>query len=234
MSSYITVYRLVRYELQAKLKVARPKSKGQLPGEVEEFKATFSEKLKSLLQQESDRIKRYTKVSYWCSDESRFGLHTIRRRKLTLKGVKPVGEHQFNFKYFWIYGAIDPKNGRSFFYEFSHLDSVCFSQYLSFFSQVFPDEMIILQVDNAPAHTAWEIEVPENIILFFQPPYCPEVNPIERLWEYLKEFLAWELFESLEPLRKKIDMLLNSLSERTVGYLTGWSWILQSLCLSGL
>ncbi len=70
-SSYITVYRLVRYELQAKLKVARPKSKRQLPGEGEEFKATLAEKLKALLEEESEQIKQYKKVSYWCGDELR-------------------------------------------------------------------------------------------------------------------------------------------------------------------
>ncbi|AOY81762.1 transposase [Moorena producens JHB] len=48
------------------------------------------------------------------------------------------------------------------------------------------------------------VEVPDNIILFFQPPYCPEVNQAERLWEYLKQELAWELFESLDSLRAKI------------------------------
>ncbi|MDJ0715585.1 MAG: transposase [Prochloraceae cyanobacterium] len=31
--------------------------------------------------------------------------------------------------------------------------------------------------------------IPSNIILLFQPPYCPELNPIERLWEYIKYYL---------------------------------------------
>ncbi|NEQ84463.1 MAG: IS630 family transposase, partial [Moorea sp. SIO2I5] len=85
-----------------------------------------------------------------------------------------------------------------------------------------------------PSHTSQEVEVPDNIILFFQPPYCPEVNAIERFWEYLKQDLACVLFESLDSLRAKKDKNLNSLSNAIVGSLTGWSWILQSLCMSGL
>ena len=173
-------------------------------------------------------------MSFWCGDESRLGLHTISRRKITLKGVKPIGKHQYNFQYVWMYGVVEPKRGRSFFYEFSNLDGVCFSKFLALFSQEFADEVLILQVDNGPAHIGWEVEIPKNIVLFFQPPYCPEVNPIERLWQYLKEFLAWELFESLDKLREKVDKILNSLSNEIVGKLTGFSWLLHSLCLSGL
>lgn len=232
--SYSTVHQLVYQELKAKLKVVRPRSKNQLPGEVEEFKASFYKKLKALIEEKRELINHYPKVSFWCSDETRVGLHTVEGKKITLKGVKPVDIHQFNFQYFWIYGAVEPKRGRSFFYEFSHLDAACFNHYLSLFSQEFADEVLILLIDNAPGHTSEEVEVPENVILFFQPPYCPEVNGIERLWEYLKRDLAWELFESLDSLRAKVDKLLNSLSEQVVGTLTGWSWILQSLCMSGL
>lgn len=232
--NYSTVHRLVNQELKAKLKVVRPKNKKQLPGEVEEFKSTLTIKLKSLLDKGCELIDNYKKVSFWCSDETRLGLHTIQRKKITLKGVKPVDIHQFNFQCFWLYGAIEPKEGRSFFYEFSHLDAACFSQYLSLLSQEFPDELLVILLDNAPAHTSEEVEVPDNIILFFQPPYCPEVNAIERFWEYLKQDLAWELCESLDSLRAKVDTILNSLSQEVVGTLTGWHWILQSLCMSGL
>ncbi len=232
--SYSTVHRLVHQELKAKLKVVRPKNKKQLPGEVEEFKNTFKDKLQALLNKGCNLIKNYKKVSFWCSDETRLGLHTIKGKKITLKGVKPVDMHQFNFQCFSLYGAVEPKEGRSFFYEFSHLDAACFSKYLSLFSQEFSEKLLIILFDNAPAHISEEVEVPDNIILFFQPPYCPEVNGIERFWEYLKQDLTWELCESLDSLRAKVDKILNSLSQEVIGSLTGWHWILESLCLSGL
>ncbi|REJ46204.1 MAG: IS630 family transposase, partial [Microcystis aeruginosa TA09] len=108
------------------------------------------------------------------------------------------------------------------------------NQYLTLFSQAFSEELHIIQLDNAPAHTATDLEIPDNIILFYQPPYCPEVNPIERVWLYLKNLLAWGNFNSLDNLRSKLYHLLNSLSNNTSGYLTGWSWILEALCLSGI
>lgn len=233
-ASYMTIYRVVKEELQAKLKVARPVSPKQLPGEVEAFKKNLVTELKSLQDKESDKISKYKKVRYWCQDESRFGCHTVVRRKITLKGVKPVGVFQYKFKATWIYGAIEPRSGESFFYEFSHLDGDCFNQFLSYFSKAFPEDVHIIQLDNAGAHISSEIVVPENVILFYQPSHCPELNPIERLWLYLKNFLCWQNFESLDNLRAKLYPLLNSLSNDCIGYLTGWSWILESLCLSGL
>jgi hypothetical protein len=40
-------------------------------------------------------IKKYRRIRYWCGDESRMGLITLWARKLTLKGVQPVGIEQW-------------------------------------------------------------------------------------------------------------------------------------------
>jgi hypothetical protein len=43
------------------------------------------------------------------------GLHTIQRRKLTGRGIKPQGKMQWDFIYLWLYGAVEPLTGESFF-----------------------------------------------------------------------------------------------------------------------
>ena len=50
----------------------------------------------------------------------------------------------------------------------------------------------------------------------FQPPYTPELNPVERLWQYIKDKIAWNIFKDLEVLRTKVYDILNSLEEFTV------------------
>ncbi len=84
------------------------------------------------------------------------------------------------------------------------------------------------------SHNLSSSELPDNIILLFQPPACPEVNPTERVWEYLKNFLAWSVFSNLDELRIKVQEVLVSFTDRVIGFLTGWSWILHSLSLSHL
>jgi len=87
-------------------------------------------------------------------------------------------------------GQYRAQKRKSFFWEFSHLDKVCFEAYLQLLSIQYPQELHIFLVDNAPAHKLDSSELPDNVILLFQPPACPEVNPTERVWEYLKDFLA--------------------------------------------
>ncbi len=69
--------------------------------------------------------KLFKRLRYWCQDETRFGLKTIQRRRLTLKGIKPVGKVQWQYKTFYLYGVVEPKSGESFFFEFCHLDTIC-------------------------------------------------------------------------------------------------------------
>ena len=71
--------------------------------------------------------------------------------------------------------------------------------------------------------------VPENVILLFQPPYCPELNPIERLWQYLKTDLKWTSFKTLEQLQTKVDQLLSQLTPQTIASITGYPFILDAL-----
>src|SRR5512135_1757154 len=84
-------------------------------------------------------------IKYWSQDESRLGLHPITRRLLTLPGIKPVGPMQWKFEAFYLYGAVEPLTGESFFLEFPYLDSGCFQVFLNKFSKTYTDHLNILQ-----------------------------------------------------------------------------------------
>ena len=71
--------------------------------------------------------------------------------------------------------------------------------------------------------------VPDNVILLFQPSYSPDVNPIERVWQYLKEKLSWLTVETLDELRKEMDVILNSLTAECIASLTGYDFIISAL-----
>jgi hypothetical protein len=116
-------------------------------------------------------------VRDWSQDESRLGLHTITRRLLTLPGIKPVGPMQWKFEAFYLYGAVEPLTGESFFLEFPYLNSVCFQTFVNEFSQPYSASLNILQVDNASPHLAKNLSLPENVILLFQPAYSPPDYP---------------------------------------------------------
>ncbi len=74
--------------------------------------------------------------------------------------------------------------------------------------------------------------VPKNIVLLFQPAHSPELNPAERVWEYIKSRLRWFNAASLDELRKKLDEIYASLTNEVIASLTGWRRILDSLNLA--
>lgn len=122
---YDVVHHLVHDKLKAKLKVPRPVSVKQPEGAIEAFKKKLPQLMEALIEKVKQVYQSGQRLRYWCQDETRIGLHTMRGRLLTLKGVKPKGKVQWNFQALWLYGLVEPLTGESFFYEFCHLDTVC-------------------------------------------------------------------------------------------------------------
>jgi transposase len=176
----------------------------------------------------------FERIRYFAQDESRFGLKTVVGRLITSLGVKPLGTWQWQFKAFWLYGAVEPTTGEQFFLQFTHVDSDCYQLFLNQFSQAYPDTLNILQVDNGAFHKAKALVLPDNIILLFQPPYSPELNPIERLWQHLKKDLRWVLFKDLSQLQTKLDQLIADLNHETVASIAGFRFILDALSVAGI
>jgi transposase len=68
-------------------------------------------------------------------------------------------------------------------------------------------------------------------VLLFQPPYCPELNPIERVWEYIKNLLKNLWFSNLSDVKDKAAEIVRQLSEDIIHSLTGWEHIFKALSL---
>jgi transposase len=229
--SYPTVHRVVRYELTGKLKVPRPYHEYQKPGVVAAFRQHFPTRIQGVIAEIRKQWGRRVPVTYWCQDETRLGFRTDLTRQITRQGIKPEQVLQWHYDYYYLYGLVAPITGRSFFYEFSHFNAQCLEIFLEKFAHAHPEEVHIIQLDNAPAHRAKTLTVPENIILLFQPPYCPELNPIERVWQHLKKDLKNLSFLHLDELRERVANLLDQFSEEVIYSLTGWNYLTEALSL---
>jgi hypothetical protein len=118
-------------------------------------------------------------IKVWAFDESRFGFQTIRRRRITARGVKPVGRDHHRFENFYLYGSVAPACGDGFFLGLPKLNQDHVQRFLDEFARARPDTLNVLLLDNARSPTAKTLRVPENVILLFQPPSAPEVNPVD-------------------------------------------------------
>ena len=162
-------------------------------------------------------------------DESRFGLLTIRRRRLTARGVQPIGAVQHVFEWFYVYGAVEPTTGDRFFLELPYLNAEMFQLFINTFAQAFPESLNLLLLDNSGAHTAQRLILPENVRLVFLPPYCPELNPIERVWRDLKDALAWLQFPTLEAQQDYLASLLQTYEAATLHTLTSYTYLAEAI-----
>ncbi|WP_461791053.1 IS630 family transposase [Pedobacter sp.] len=140
-------------------------------------------------------------MNLYFQDESRFGLFTKNGRKLTAKGVKPVCSFQQVFQSTYLYGAFSPIDGENFMLNLPYCNTDCFQIFLNEFSQHKPNELKVVVLDNGAFHKAKRLVVPENIVLIFLPPYSPELNPAEKMWQKFKRNFTNKLFKSLDDVQ---------------------------------
>ncbi len=103
------------------------------------------------------------------------------------KGSRPIAIKQTEYKWVYILGAVNPANGKSSALVSPTVNTDYMNHHLRFISEeAGSDVHVVLVLDQAGWHIAKDLQVPSNITLFHLPPYSPELNPIERLWAYMK------------------------------------------------
>jgi hypothetical protein len=94
-----------------------------------------------------------------------------------------------------------------------HANTEMMNLFLEHVSHTFSEYFILMQVDQAGWHCAKALVIPENMRLFLQPPYSPELNPVEHIWEEIREkYFYNRMFPSLEHLTDALCLALNTLA----------------------
>ena len=88
-------------------------------------------------------------------------------------------------------------------------DTACLQVFLNALSRKFARQDILLVLDGAPNHRCRDLVLPRNISLLFLPPYSPELNPKENLWEEIREkiFKNYAL-KSIDAVRSKLKQAI--------------------------
>jgi transposase len=136
---------------------------------------------------------------------------------------------QQRFANFYLYGAIAPASGDGYFVGMRTFTAQGFQRYLEELARARPTTLNVLLLDNSRCHKAQELTIPENIVLLFQEPYAPELNPAERVWEHLKGALAWRCFASLEELEDEVVRVVTDYDAATLRSLTAYPYIMHAL-----
>ena len=163
------------------------------------------------------------------SDESLFGRITNIRSCWCPYGVRPNVSSLKIREYVYAFGAVDPINGDSSFIIAGGCNTTWTNLFLDKLSKQFLNDYILLCQDSASWHKSKNLVIPHNIELFFIPPATPEMNPIEQIWNEIKQKdFDNRSFNTLDKVVDQLCVSTNSLDKKTIKSITGRDWILST------
>jgi len=107
--------------------------------------------------------------------------------------------------------------------ELPYCNADCFQLFLDTLASHKPEEFKILLLDNGAFHHSHQLLIPKNIHLLFLPPYSPELNPAEKIWRYIKDRIANQIFETLKDISDAIAHIVQKITPECIASITGWA-----------
>jgi transposase len=147
-------------------------------------------------------------------DEGCFGRISRPIRCWAPPGIRPHVPCQVVREYLYVYTAVAPVQGEMISLILPSADTAMMTLFLEHVSQTFAKFFIVMQVDGAGWHHSTELVIPSNMRLIEQPPYSPELNPVEHVWDDLREkHFGNRAFPSLDALIEVLCQGLNELAD---------------------
>ena len=165
-------------------------------------------------------------------DEARFGRISDTRYCWARRPMRPLVKAMLTHQYTYAYGAVSPLDGRLDSLVLPHVNTECMQLFITEIGRRYPDENIVMVLDGAGWHQSKSFALPDNLRLHFLPPYSPELNPQENIWEELREkHFHNQAFDSLDALEDQLVAGLCCLEQQPhiVRSIAAWDWILNSV-----
>jgi len=126
------------------------------------------------------------------------------------------------------YATVSPWDGCLDFMTTEKMNTENMSRFLAQVSKAHDGEFIVMIVDGASSHRSKDLVIPENMVLVRLPPYSPELNPAEKIWNILRRnYFANRVFESLDAATAQAEFGLAEMAANKAAMksLTNWPWI---------
>jgi transposase len=189
-----------------------------------------SKKLPETIQQHVEQSAESGRpVRLLFEDEARFGRISDPRRCWAPPGVRPEVNTQLIREYEYAFAAVSPpQDGTLDTLVLPAVNAEAMSVFLAEVSRRHRDELLLLVLDGAGWHRAKRLPVPANMRLVFLPPWSPQLNPVEHVWDEVREkWFANRVFASMEAVENQLVIALATLEADAprVTSLTGFDWI---------
>jgi transposase len=165
-------------------------------------------------------------------DEARFGRINDVRRCWAPRPMRPLCQAMLTHEYTYAYAAVDVQTGELDSLILPHVNTHCMQLFLDEVGQRHPNERIVMVPGGAGWHTGGELRAPANMRLLSLPPYAPELNPVEHLWDELREKRFHNrVFDSIDALEDHREIALRDfeLDPQCIKSIVAWPWIIDAL-----
>lgn len=135
-------------------------------------------------------------------------------------------------QYIYTFAAVSPSDGQLDSLVLPRADTPCMQLFLDEVAQRHASENIVMVLDGASWHRTGKLHLAHNLRLLFLPPYSPELNPQEHVWDELREkFFHNQVFDSLDAVENTLVQALNSLEQQPdrIKSIAGWQWIINAI-----
>ena len=165
-------------------------------------------------------------VEIWFTDEARVGQQGTLTRVWAKRGSPPRARRDRRFEWAYLFGAICPERGTGAAIIMPEVNVAAMNEHLGEISRrVSVGAIALLVLDGAGWHP--RVKVPANIVLLPLPPYAPELNPMENVWEFMRgNFLSHCVWDGYDAILEACCDACNKLMQMTerIASLTRRTW----------
>jgi transposase len=172
------------------------------------------------------------KLKVCLTDEARLGRINRPRRGWARWGTRPQVAAQLIREYTYLYGAVCPQEGSWAYVILPDSNTYCCQLLLHERASNFARGDLLLVLDGAPYQDCQDIVQPQHVSFLFLPPYAPERNPKENIWEEMREKIGKNYaLKSMEAVQKKMVEagLYIERKPKIVKSITSFPYIINSL-----
>ena len=165
-------------------------------------------------------------------DEATFGRISDCRRCWCRYPLRPMVRKMISRQYTYVFGAVSPLDGQFDTLLLPQVNTECMQLFLDEVAQRHSQDNIAMVLDGAGWHTARNLIVPSNMRLLPLPPYSPELNPVEHLWDELREkHFHNRIFACLDAVEQHLLDALGAFEHdiERIKSICAWPWIINSI-----
>ena len=172
-------------------------------------------------------IKNNPETKVYFFDEGRFGLQPALGRRWARKGERPIINVKLGYENFYVFSAVCPTTGEDVSLFLPWVNTEMMNIFIEHLRAELNGRQCFLILDCAGWHNFKELQIPPNTKLVFLPPYSPELNPVERLWDWLKRnTIRNRFFQTLDEVMDSVEEYMRATTTNMKKSMCGCNYIL--------